>query len=109
MALALLPLALSSSNGLARTPAMGWNSWNWIGVSGTTDRCKSDPYRCHSEKTFRDMTDAVVSSGLGEAGYEYINLSEGWPAQCYREKKCPGRDANGTLVADPDRYPSLDH
>ena len=43
------------------------------------------------------IADAVVSSGMLEAGYDLINLSEAWPA--------PERAANGSLVADPVRFP----
>ena len=59
----------------------------------------------------RGMADAVADvspkkTGLKAAGYELINLSEGWPAQCFRTKNCTGRHPNGTIMADPDRYPS---
>ena len=99
-------LCVGSSDGLCRVPPTGWNSWNWVGTSGCDDKCAGDPYRCHSESTMRAMVDAMVSSGLRDAGYEYINLSEGWPAQCFREGTCgDGRFPNGTIMADPDRYP----
>jgi alpha-galactosidase len=43
------------TNGLALTPPMGWNSWNKFG-------CKID------EKTVREIADAMVSSGMRDAG-----------------------------------------
>ena len=43
------------------------------------------------------ITDAVVSSGMLASGYDIINLSEAWPAT--------SRAANGSLVADPVRFP----
>jgi alpha-galactosidase len=58
-------------NGLARTPPMGWNSWN-------TFHDKFD------DATVRQMADAMVSSGMRDAGYTYIVVDEGWSS--YRDK-----------------------
>ena len=71
-------------NGLARTPPMGWNSWNKFGcnVSG---------------KLIREMADAMVSSGMKAAGYQYIVIDDCWQVK---------RDANGNIVPDPKRFPS---
>jgi alpha-galactosidase len=69
---------------LAATPPMGWNSWN--------------TFATHiNEALIRDIADAFVDLGLKEAGYEYIVLDDGWMA--------PERDANGQLVADPEKFP----
>jgi alpha-galactosidase len=60
-----------ADNGLARTPPMGWNSWN----------------RFHDkfdDATVREMADAMVSSGMSKAGYTYIIVDEGWSS--YRDK-----------------------
>jgi alpha-galactosidase len=65
------------------TPPMGWNSWN-SGVVLT-------------EQTVRDTVDAMVSSGMRDAGYRYVNLDAGWAAN--------SRDAHGLIRADPDRFP----
>lgn len=104
-AASLLALACADSDGLARRPLRGWNSWNWIGTSGCSDRCEAAGMagRCHSEVMMRQMTDALASSKLPALDFEYINLSEGWPAQCFRTKNCTGRFANGTIRHDPDR------
>ncbi|GLP74163.1 hypothetical protein TUM20983_12730 [Mycobacterium antarcticum] len=67
----------------AQTPPMGWNSWN-----------SSVPL---TERAIEDVIDAMVSSGLRDAGYHYVNLDAGWAA--------PTRDADGNLRADPDRFP----
>jgi len=71
--------------GLALTPPMGWNSWNYL--------------RCNdlSEAAVRSAADAIVSRGLASAGYDYIVVDDCWQA---------GRDANGVLIADPARFPS---
>ncbi|KAJ7536374.1 hypothetical protein O6H91_12G066500 [Diphasiastrum complanatum] len=56
---------LQLNNGLARTPPMGWNSWNHFG-------CAID------EKLMRETTDALISTGLAEVGYNYVNLDDCW-------------------------------
>jgi len=68
---------------LARTPPMGWNSWNHFS-------CNVD------EQTIRETADAMVSSGMRDAGYRYIVIDDCWQVS---------RDANGALVADPQRFP----
>eukprot|EP00040_Diaphanoeca_grandis_P017445 m.90939 g.90939 ORF g.90939 m.90939 type:complete len:522 (+) comp26438_c1_seq2:125-1690(+) len=99
---------LGASDGLERLPGLGWNSWNWIGTNGCSDACAAAGMggRCHSEVVMRGMTDAMADNGLKNVGYEYINLSEGWPAECFRTGTCTGRFPNGTIMHDPDRYPS---
>ena len=62
-------------NGLARTPPMGWNSWNKFQV-------KID------DKTIREIADAMVASGMKDAGYLYINIDDGWQGK---------RDGEGVL------------
>jgi len=52
-------------NGLARTPPMGWNSWNHF-------------HRNIDDKTVREIADAMVSSGMKDAGYVYINIDDTW-------------------------------
>lgn len=73
-------------NGLALTPPMGWNSWN--AFRGDIDEVK-----------IREVAEAMVSSGMKDAGYEYIILDDNWMAN-------PARDADGNLMADPVRFPS---
>jgi len=63
---------------------MGWNSWNKFGCD------------IH-EDLVRETADAMVSSGMREAGYRYVNLDDCWQTS---------RDEDGTIVADPDRFPS---
>lgn len=64
-----------SHNGLAKTPPMGWNSWNLF--AGRID-----------DATVRTMADAMVSSGMRDAGYIYINIDDTWEGV---------RDAQGNL------------
>ena len=53
---------------LALTPPMGWNSWNHFG-------CNVD------ENLIRETADAMVSSGMKEAGYQYVNIDDCWHGQ----------------------------
>jgi len=62
-------------NGLAKTPPMGWNSWNLF-------ESKID------DKTVRTMADAMVSNGMRDAGYIYVNIDDTWEGT---------RDAQGVL------------
>jgi alpha-galactosidase len=83
---ALLAPAASAqtSASLALTPPMGWNSWNKFGCNV-------------SDKLIREMADAMVSSGMQAAGYQYVNIDDCWQVS---------RDASGTIVADPTRFPA---
>lgn len=76
---------LALENGLARTPPMGWNSWNYFS-SGI------------NETIVKEIADAMVSSGMKDAGYEYIVIDDTWQAT--------SRDANGNLVPNPTKFPS---
>ena len=68
---------------LAKTPPMGWNSWN--------------KFACNvSEKLIMQMADAMVSSGMQDIGYEYIVIDDCWQVD---------RDRNGEIVVDKDRFP----
>ena len=69
---------------LALTPPMGWNSWNKFGCN-------------INENIIRYTADAMVSTGMKEAGYSYILIDDCWQA---------GRDSLGFIVADPGKFPS---
>jgi alpha-galactosidase len=70
--------------GLALTPPMGWNSWNKFA-------CNVD------ENMIRQMADAMVSTGMKDAGYTYINIDDCWHGD---------RDSLGFIHPDPKRFPS---
>jgi alpha-galactosidase len=72
-------------NGLARTPPMGWNSWNKFACKGI------------NEKVVRESADAMASNGMKDAGYQFVVIDDCWQT---------GRDAAGNIVADPERFPS---
>lgn len=71
-------------NGLARTPPMGWNSWNKFGT-------KVD------DVTVRAMADAMVASGMWETGYTYINIDDTW---------ADPRDAQGNITGNL-KFPNM--
>jgi len=65
MALGLAHAGFAQQSQLALTPPMGWNSWNHFG-------CKV------SDSIIRAEADAMVSSGMKAAGYEYVNIDDCW-------------------------------
>jgi alpha-galactosidase len=90
MQIGLLLLLASSAvlgldNGLARTPQMGWNSWNHFACG-------------INETLIRDTADLLVATGLSQIGYKYLNLDDCWEA--------PSRDPNGNLQFNPTSFPS---
>src|SRR6267142_924160 len=73
-----------ADNGLAKTPPMGWNSWNKF--AGRVD-----------DAAVRAMADAMASNGMKEAGYQYINIDDTWEA---------GRDAQGNITTNK-KFPDM--
>jgi alpha-galactosidase len=69
------PLHVVPNNGLASTPPMGWNSWNFF-----HDKI-DDP-------TVRQIADAMVARGMRDVGYAYVNVDDTWQGS---------RDANGRI------------
>ncbi len=78
------PGAPAGSRGLAPTPPMGWNSWNAFGPAV-------------DEALIETEAQALVSTGMRAAGYDYVVLDGGWAL--------PVRDARGNLQPDPARFP----
>jgi alpha-galactosidase len=81
---ALAPLSASAGN-VARTPPMGFNTWNKFGCSVTG-------------QILMDTATAMNATGLREAGYEYVNSDDCW--------MLAARDSNGSQVANPDKFPN---
>src|SRR5262245_22745457 len=82
--LIFVPAARGWDNGVALTPPMGWNSWNKFGCNV-------------SEEMIKSMADAMVTSGMKDAGYQYVVIDDCWQVR---------RDENGFIVEDPQRFPS---
>jgi alpha-galactosidase len=77
------PSMLAQAN-LASTPPMGWNSWNWF-FGKVTD------------KDIRQAADLMVSSGMRDAGYNYVNIDDTWEGK---------RDENGVLHSN-EKFPDM--
>ncbi|XP_046375044.2 alpha-N-acetylgalactosaminidase-like isoform X1 [Haliotis rufescens] len=86
------------NNGLARTPPMGFLSWERFRCNLD---CKNDPENCVSEHLYKSIADVIVAEGYRDLGYEYVNIDDCWPAKT--------RDAAGRLQPDPNRFPSGMH
>lgn len=79
----LMPAWAQKFEGLAQTPPMGWNSWN--------------KFACEiNEQLIRETADALVSSGMRDAGYVYVNIDDCWQGE---------RDARGFMQPDAKRFP----
>jgi len=74
----------AADDGLALTPPMGWYPWNIFGEGP------------QNEKLIKEIVDALVSSGLKDAGYAYVGPDEGI---------CFFRGADGRLTTNLERYP----
>jgi alpha-galactosidase len=72
-------------NGLARTPPMGWNSWNKYACKGI------------NEGVVRETADAMTGNGMKDAGYQYVIIDDCWQT---------GRDADGNIIVDKEKFPS---
>lgn len=77
--------AFAHPDSLVLTPPLGWNSWNVF-------------HENINEKQIQEIADAMVSSGLKDAGYIYLNLDDNW-----MDTK---RDAQGNLQNNPKTFPS---
>eukprot|EP00039_Didymoeca_costata_P014372 m.231316 g.231316 ORF g.231316 m.231316 type:complete len:408 (+) comp16006_c1_seq9:28-1251(+) len=91
-------------NGVGLTPPMGFNPWNVFGIS-SKGTCKLPlpwapaDHQCHgfNESVIIAVGEALVSSGLKDVGFKYVNLDCGYSTG--------HRDSNGSLVVNTTRYP----
>jgi alpha-galactosidase len=82
--LALPPLRHLPANGLARTPPMGWASYNKFGLAV-------------DEKLIRAVADSLVTTGMRDAGYVYLEIDDGWQGE---------RETDGALRPN-DKFPDM--
>jgi alpha-galactosidase len=82
--LPLPPLHEIPDNELVRTPPMGWNSWNHFAT-------KVD------DEVVRAAADALVSSGMKDAGYIYVNIDDSWEGE---------RDGSGNITTNK-KFPDM--
>jgi len=73
----------AQSPDVAKTPPMGWNSWNAFDLN-------------INSKIVMLVADSMVSKGLAAAGYQYVVIDDGWQID---------RDKNGKIIADSSRFP----
>ncbi|HEV8556074.1 MAG TPA: alpha-galactosidase, partial [Actinophytocola sp.] len=78
------PSALAAPGSPALIPPLGWNDWNSFGCNV-------------NETVIRQAADAMVSSGMRDAGYQYVVVDDCWFD--------PQRDAAGNLRGSPTRFP----
>jgi len=77
-------LLFAGGPALSPTPPMGWNSWNRFGKDV-------------SDQLIRAQADAMVSRGLKAAGYQYVNIDDGWTGW---------RDTQGNIHPN-DKFPDI--
>ena len=86
------PFRIVSDDRLALTPPMGWNHW-YAHYDRITDRL------------VREAADAMITSGMADAGYQYVNIDDCWmnaPKNADSLRVGPLRDAAGDLI--PNRH-----
>ena len=83
-AFAQQPTATTERGKLAPTPPMGWMTWNMF---------KGDI----SEQLIKETADAMVESGLRDAGYKYVFIDDFWQG---------GRDNRNNIIPDPKKFPN---
>ncbi len=82
--LSAAPTQAAQTQAVAQTPPMGWNSWNHFAE-------KVD------DADVRAAADALVSSGMRDAGYVYVNVDDSWEGQ---------RDALGNIQTNS-KFPDM--
>ncbi len=84
LAVTVVSPQLSQAQVAAQTPPMGWNSWNYFAERVT-------------DKDIRDSADQIVSTGMRDAGYIYVNIDDTWEGE---------RDASGVLHTNS-KFPDM--
>jgi alpha-galactosidase len=82
--MAVITQGSASAQSVALTPPMGWNSWNYF-------------HRDVTDQDVRGAADALVSTGMKDAGYVYVNIDDTWEGE---------RDANGVLHTNS-KFPDM--
>ena len=75
---------------LALTPPMGWNSWYFH-------------YNSVTEHHMRRAADIMISSGMADYGYMYVNIDQSWQKERDNE---PYRDSKGAILANS-KFPDI--
>ncbi len=81
---------------LALTPPMGWNDWYTF-------------YEHPSDELMRKAADIMITSGLADHGYQYVNIDDSWmgkPKSTDADLSGPARDARG-MINPNRRFPDM--
>ena len=81
--LTVIQMSAGLDTGLGKTPAMGWNSWNYYGCN-------------INEEIVRETAQLLISTCLAKKGYVYVNIDDCWQKE---------RDVNGRIVDDKEAFP----
>ena len=84
------PIRIVAGETLALTPPMGWNHWY-------------THYDRITDKLMREAADVMISSGMADVGYQYVNIDDCWmnaPKHADLLRVGPARDAGGNLLAN---------
>jgi alpha-galactosidase len=84
MCLGIVAQGQAGGSKVAATPPMGWNSWNFFAGKVT-------------DKDIRDTADLLVSTGMRDAGYVYVNIDDTWEGD---------RDAQGRIQSNS-KFPDM--
>lgn len=84
------PAAHAAPGGPDQTPVMGWSTWSFLRLGANARQVEGE-------------ASALVQTGLAKAGYQYINIDDGW-------YQCPGPqgpnvDTNGRWIVNSASYP----
>lgn len=96
VALSILALSRPSNsleNGLAKTPPMGWISWERFTCD--IDCSPGNQNDCISKQLYTRIADSLISKGFREVGYEYVNIDDCWSSKSRVE---------GRLEPDSERF-----
>ena len=84
LALGMSSMTFAGNENVFDPPVMGWSSWN--------------TYRVNiNEALIKKQADAMVQKGLKDAGYNYVNVDDGFFGW---------RDEHGTMQTHPERFPN---
>jgi alpha-galactosidase len=81
---------------LMLTPSMGWNSW-YIHTMTVND------------SIMRNAADLMISSGMADYGYQYVNIDGGWNVQVKSADPIlggPVRDKSGKVISNK-KFPDM--
>lgn len=87
---------------ISPSPYLGWSSWS-LQATQNKDVNPQGYSSWLNEAHIIEQADAMVSTGLQAAGYEYINIDAAWYADIAR---VPGFDEHGRVTPNLTRFPN---